>query len=688
MKSPALSRRSFLKVTAFTGSGLVLGCVLPPVKADADSGAKAKGAQMTAFVQIDPSGSVTITAPRPECGTGVRTVLPMIIAEELGVDWKSVKIVQAPGDGQTYGNQVIGGSQSVRTSWGPLRLAGATAALMLRQAAAKQWGVDVAETRTDDGHVVSKDGKKKASFGSLAEAAAKIPVPDRSQVTFKDPSEYTILGKSTKRVDNLDVVTGKSKYGFDVRLPGMKFAVIARPVEFGGGVGNVDDSAARQVPGVVDVFTVGNGVAVVADSTWAAIKGREALKVEWSSTVNSDLSTAILDQRFKDTIGPFPDMPAGGKVVEAVYELPYLSHAVMEPMNCTADVRADGCDVWAPTQVPDSAKGELVRMVSLPEDKVVLHVPLVGGGFGRRLSTEYVGEAVSISKRIGKPVQVVWSRDDDMRHDHYRPATYHACKGSVSDDGMPVAFYHQLVRAGGRAGRGNGWRRSQLAYTIANDGVQQGAIDSPVPTGAWRSVDATFLNFVHETFLDELIAAGGKDPYQTRLALMPEGRLKGTLKLCGEKAGWGKPLPAGWGRGVACFQGFASYVTQIAEVEVKPDGSFKIHRVVAVADVGRVLNPLGAEAQVMGATMDAIATLLYAQCTIKGGGVEQTGWSDFGWTRMADAPAIEVNFVNSTEDPTGLGEPGYPAVGPAIVNAIFAASGKRLRKLPIGTKLA
>ena len=678
-----LTRRSFLKVTAMAGSGLVLGTLLPAESCKAADATPGLEASIGSYVHIAPNGEVTITAPRPDCGQGVRTSLCMIIAEELGVDWTTVKVVQAVADNSTFGNQGVGGSGSVRGSFESLRLVGATAATMLKQAGAKKLGVDPGECSIENGMIVC--GDKKTGIGEVAEAASRLPVPDPSMVKLKDPSQFAIIGKPTKRVDNAAVVTGKAGFGLDTRVPGMKFAVIARPATFSGQVSSVDDSEALKIPGVFKVFQMGSGVAVVADSTWAAIKGRDALKIEWNTGQSSSFDSAELTKRFQEAVPKFPELPPGTTVIEATYELPYLSHAPMEPMNCTAHVQDDKCEVWAPTQVPDGARAGVARQLSMPLENVTLHVTLVGGGFGRRLSTEYVTEAVAVSKLAGCPVQLLWTRDDDMQHDHYRPATYHALKGSVGSDGQPAAFYHACIMAGGGGRRGDSasWGRSSLVYDVPNAGVQFGNASSPVPTGAWRSVENTYMNLINECFFDELCAAAKKDPVELRMKLMKNDRLKATLAKAAELADWGKSMPKGHGRGVACFSGYGSYITQIAEVEALADGKFKVLRVVAVLDCGLAVNPLGVEAQIQGATMDGIATLLHSAITIKDGGAEQRSWAEFGWARHSDAPHIEVHLISGSNQPGGIGEVGFPASGPAVLNAIFAATGKRLRSLPI-----
>lgn len=679
------TRRSFLKVSAGVGAGLVLGC---RVNAEQPGGAAEGDFTPNAFVQIGADSTVTITVAKPDIGTGVRTSLAMIVAEELGVDWQSVHIKQAPAGGD-FGNQGVGGSGSVRGSYGQLRLAGATARTMIAQAAAQKWGggPSATEIRIENGMVYDQTGKS-AKLGELAVLAAKLPVPDKSAVTLKNKADFKIIGKATKRVDNKDVVTGKAKYGLDAKVPGMKHATIERPRAFGASAASFDDAECKKVPGFVKAFQTGSGVAVVADSTWAAIKARRALKVTWNAGSEPTFDSAELTKRFKAAVIAFPDMPAGSKPVEATYELPYLSHCPMEPQNCTVNFKGDSAEVWVPTQQPGGAQGAVARALGIPPEKVDVHVTLVGGGFGRRLSVDYAAEAAAIAKEIGGAVQLVWTREDDLQHDNYRPANYHAMKGAVDASGNPVAFYQQTFEASGGRRRGGGgggaesdWSGMRLSYKIPNGGMHQGSVASPVPIGAWRSVENTYMSFVTESFFDELCTAGGKDPVQARLDLMSDERVKRTLKMAAEKADWGKKLPKNWGRGVACFNGYGSCITQIAEVEMV-DGTPMVRRVVAVVDCGLAINPLGVQAQVQGATMDAIATTLHAAITIKDGGVAEELLGEFGWARMPDAPKLEVYVLGDSDTPGGMGEVGYPAAVPAVTNAIFAACGKRLRRLP------
>jgi len=678
-----MTRRGFLKVAGGVGTGLVIGCMMPVRNATAANGSKNGAAKFSpnVFVQIDESGIVTITIPKPEIGQGVRTSLAMLVAEELNVDWKNVRIAQAPGDGQKYGSQGVGGSGSVRSLYTPLRQAGAVACLMLKMAAANRFGVSADQCVAENGSVRHGSNGQTFGYGELAAEAAKLSAPAPSEVRLKSPSEFRFIGKPTKRIDNADVVTGKAVYGIDARPEGAKVAVMARPRAFGGRFASYDADAARAVPGVTHVFEVGPNVAVVAKDTWSALKGREALKAQEPSSGGLDSET--LRTRFREAMTSPPAAPATvAKTVTADYELPYLSHLTMEPQNAVAHVSGDRCEIWAPTQIPDRAREQAARSLSIPLENVTFHVTLAGGGFGRRLSAEAVMEAVQISRQTNEPVQILWTRDDDMRHDNYRPATYHRMTGGVDASGKPVFWAHNLAVPGG-GGRGQGgWSNAGIPYAIDASYQQRVGVSVGVPTGAWRSVDATFLGYVIESFFDELAVLGGKDPVELRLQTLRNPRLRKTLELCAERSSWGRRLERGTGMGVACYSGFGSHCTQIAEVSTTTSGKIKVEKVWAVMDCGVAVNPLGIEAQVQGATVDGVSCLFHAGNTLEGGGVKETNFFDFGWCSLAEGFPVDVLAVPDAEGIGGVGEPGYPAAAPSVANAVFKAAGKRIRILP------
>ncbi|HMS57051.1 MAG TPA: molybdopterin-dependent oxidoreductase, partial [Fimbriimonadaceae bacterium] len=613
--------------------------------------------------------SVTITVPKPDIGQGVRTSLAMLVAEELDADWTMVKVQQAPADAK-YGGQGVGGSGSIRQTYRPLRQAGAVARAMMVAAAAKKFGVEPGQCTVANGIV--RAGSKQATFGELVGDAAVLAVP--TDVPLKSPEQFTLIGKPIRRVDNPDVVTGKAKFGLDARVPGMKFAVLARPSVFGGKIDSANLEAAKKVPGVVQVHEMGRSILVVADNTWAALQGRKALAAKETLT---DLNQDGIRKRLIEALPPHE---LTGETVSAEYELPFLAHATMEPMNCTVHFKGDSVEVWAPTQAPEGTRGVVARASGIPQDKVSVNVTLIGGGFGRRFQMDFIEEAVQAAKVAGVPLQLVWSRDDDMQHDFYRPATHHSFKGTVAE-GKVTAWSHNMAQCGGRARPGR--RSAGLPYEIENATMASGSVDTPVPLGAWRSVENTFLGFANESFMDELAHAAKEDPLQFRLKHTRNDRLKKCLEQVAEKSNWSTKLPAGSGRGVAVFQGYGSFIAQVVEVTVK-NNRIKVDRVVSVVDCGLAINPLGVDAQVQGAVIDALSTTLKAGITIEGGAVAQKGWSDYDWFRMDEMPKLETFIIPSAEAPGGMGEVGYPAVPAALANAIFAACGKRLRKLPTG----
>lgn len=680
MSESELSRRSFLRLVGAGGTFLMLGWVQEAcgyaAQPAAGSGA---GLAPNAFVKVDGKGLVTVTIPKSDMGQGIRTTLAMVVAEELDADWTKVRVVQAPGDASRYGSQMTGGSTSVRTRYAGFRQAGATARAMLLAAAAKKWGVDAGTLRTEPGVVVNPAGGAKLTYGQLAGGASTLAVPE--SVPLKDRSEFRIMGKGTRRLDTPDIVAGKPVYAQDKQPPGAAYAVLARRPAYGATLKSVNDAAARKTPGVLDVFRMDNAVAVIATNTWAAMQGRDALELEWDPGPNARLNTEELGRRMRAALAEFPSQaPAGATRVTATYAFPYLAHATMEPQNAVADVREDRVEIWVPTQGADGAQAAAARSLGVPLESVILNTTLLGGGFGRRLSQEFVVEAVTLSRLAKRPIKLVWSRDDDMRNDNFRPMAYHAFEGYVGADGSVQSWRQQIVEAGGQ--RAATFGAGRLPYDIPEVQVAQGGAASPVRTGAWRSVDHTHTIPAMECFLDELASAAKKDPYRLRMSLLRNARVKKLLEVVATRSGWGKPLPKGEGMGIACFSGYGSHIAHVIHVAVKGE-AIQIKKVWTAVDVGLAINPLGIEAQVEGACCDAIATALHAAITVDRGGIAESNYSDYEWMRFEETPEFDTHIEVTDNDPGGMGEVGYPAVMPAIANALFAATGKRVRKWPV-----
>ncbi len=676
----ALSRRDVLRVIGAGTASLVVGCF--PRTARAGRVQSPQGFAPSAFVRIDSDGQVTVTASKPDMGQGVRTAFAMIVAEELDADWSKIKVAQAPANSALYGGQGVGGSSSVRSMYGRLRQVGGAARSMLVAAAAQKWGVDAASCRTENGRVIHGASGRSLAYGELASSASLQEMPN-GNLRLKDRSEFKLLGKRTGRVDNRDVVVGKAVFGMDADVPGAAIAVIARRPAFGASLNAFDDAAARKVPGVLDVLRVNSGVAIVAENTWAALEGRKALKVDWSMGPNAALDSAQIARNLKAAVGPHMAMPPGSKIVVATFDFPYLAHATMEPMNAAADVRDGRCTVWAPTQGPDGAQGQVARMLGMRPEDVTVNVTLVGGGFGRRLAQDYIMEAVDVSRQAKRPIKLMWTRDDDMRNDHYRPMSHHSMRGALDAQGIPIGWSHQAISAGGR-GRGGTptFENAGTNYQIENSGMLRMGVPTPVPTGAWRSVEHTQLDVANECFIDEMAHAAGQDPFEFRRKLIRNARLGAVLDAAAAKSGWGKPLPKGWGRGIACFAGYGSYAAHVVELEIVGD-KIRVRRVVCAVDCGLAVNPLGVEAQMQGACIDGLSTALNVEITIERGGVRQGSYVDYAWLRMGESPKIEVHLVESGAEPGGMGEVGYPSVPPAVANAVFAATGRRVRRFPI-----
>ncbi len=704
-----LDRREFLKKGAAGGAGLVMGLYLPG-NYEARAGAPAKeSAPMNAWVMIAPDDTTTLVIDKSEMGQGINTALAMILADELDLDWKKINTVFAPAApayfNPIFGLQGTGGSTSVRASWVPLAKAGAAAREMLIAAAAKKWNVEPGTCSTEDSMVIHKASGKKLGYGALAEEAAKLPVPANPKV--KDAKDYKYIGKPTKRIDSKEKVTGEAGFGIDVRRPKMLHAVVARCPVFGGKVKSFDGTKAKAVGGVKEVVQVSTGVAVVADNTWSAMEGRKALEIKWDEGENAKNSSAAIRKLYQTRLEQTgaiarkdgdAESAMGGAVkkVEAVYEVPFLAHATMEPMNCSADVRADGCDIYAPTQFQTFVQINGAKISGLKPEQVRVHTTYLGGGFGRRAEQDFVIEAVELSKAVGAPVQVTWSREDDMQHDFYRPSVMVKLWAGLDGAGMPMAWKTRIVGPSimSRFFPGsvkNGLDESStegiatLKYDVPNFLVEYLLTEPGVPVGFWRSVGCSHNGYIAECFVEEMAKAAGKDPFEFRRGLLTkDSRQRGVLELAAEKSEWGKPLPAGHYRGIAVVESFGSHVAEVAEISIdRKAKSLQVHRVVAAVDCGRHVNPETIRAQVEGSIIYGLTAALKGEITIADGRVEQGNFNDYDIVRMNEAPVVEVHIVQSNDGPGGMGEPGTPPIAPAVCNAIFAATGKPVRRLPI-----
>jgi isoquinoline 1-oxidoreductase subunit beta len=697
------SRRSFLKGTAAAGSGLVIGFVLPAAARLAEA---APSFRPSAYLHIAGNGRVTILCGQSEMGQGVLTAIPMLVAEELDADWSKVSVEQAPADeafnNPIFGSQGTGGSTTVRGQWEPMRKAGAAAREMLVAAAAQTWRARPADCRTGKGMVVHKSGKK-LSYGRLVARAAKQPVPANPKL--KDPKDFTLLGRSLPRLDTPPKVNGKARFGLDVGLPGMLVAVMARPPVPGGKARSVDDSKAKAIKGVRRVIQIPQGVAVLADGYWPAKRGCDALEIEWDDGPNAGLSSAGVSKMLAEATAAEGkvarnegDILAVGaaKAIEAQYEAPYLAHACMEPMNCTAWVKSEGAEIWVGTQFQGASKAIVARLAGVAPDKVKIHTMYLGGGFGRRSAPDFVIGATRLSKMSGKPVKLVYTREDDMRGHFYRPPSVTRFTGGLDAAGGLVAFSARVASPSMAEGTGfaklppNGVDRSalegiaDLPYDIPNLRVEYARVEPGVQVWFWRSVGHSQNAFFRESFIDELAQEAGKDPVEFRRRLLgKQPRCKGVLELAADKAGWGGPLPPGVHRGIALDQCFGSYVAEVAEVSVGDDGGVKLHRIVAAVDCGMTVNPAIIKRQIESGIVYGLSAALYGRITFKDGKVEQGNFDTYPVLRMNEMPQVEVHIVPSADKPGGIGEPGLPPATPAVTNAIFAATGKRIRSLPI-----
>jgi isoquinoline 1-oxidoreductase beta subunit len=701
----ALNRRTFLKVTAGGGALLISGYI-PGLREQSTSEA-AGTFEPNIWLKIASDDTVTIVLTQLEMGQGVMTSMPMLVAEELDIDFNKIKTEWAPADPK-YGNpnfggaQLTAGSNSVRGMWKILREAGASARMMLVTAAAQTWSVADNTCSTEKGEVVHKPSGRRAKYGTLVDKAAKLPVP--KTVSLKSPKDFRLLGQNTARLDIPEKVNGKAVFGLDVKRPDMLTARVVRCPVFGGKVDSFNADKAKAVPGVRNVVKISSGIAVVADNYWAASKGAQALEVKWNEGPLANLSSAEIMKKYS-TLAEQPgkiarndgDAQAAVKgnshSFERVFEVPFLAHACMEPMNCTADVRADRCDVWVPTQGQTASHEAAVAASGLPSKAVNVHTTYLGGGFGRRGEADFVTDAVETSKAVGKPVKVVWTREDDIQHDYYRPITYVRMWGTVDSAGKPVAFMQRMVqqslmkRLGSLPENGVDFisvdGSATLPYDIPNIRVEYIESDPGVPYGFWRSVGASVQGYVVEAFIDELATTAGKDPYQFRRDLLSKApRHRAVLDMVAEKSGWGKPLPAGRARGIAVMEAFGSIVGQVAEVSVT-NGAVKIHKVWCAVDTGWVINPDTIKAQMEGGTLYGLTAALKGEITVQNGRVMQHHFNDYQVIRHNEAPEVDVHIVPSTETPGGIGEPSTALAAGALVNAISAATGKRIYKLPM-----
>ena len=658
MKSQ-LNRRDFIKLVGTAGGGLVLAIYLDACATDAPIPATATLVSATAtprppfdwspnfYLKMDQDGILTVYAFRSEMGQGIRTAIAMLIAEELDVNWSSVRIEQAITD-RKYGDQLTGGSVSISTYYSGMRLAGAVARQMLVEAAAEVWDTDPAECKTEAGYVIHPDAEQKLFYGDLVERASRLDLPEQTKI--KDPTQFKILGTDKGHWDAPQMISGKAIYGLDVRVPGMLFAVIARCPVFGGTFASYDDADTRKVPGVRQIVELDDSIAVVAENTWAAIQGRNALKVAWDEGSSANRSSDELRNAAKERL---PQPGNNSDLIEAIYEIPFEAHATMEPMNCTAHVHDGACEVWAPTQNPQNVQMQVAGATGIPQDNVIVNVPLIGGGFGRRLQTDYAVEAALVSQAIGAPVQVVWTRDDDLQHDFYHDLSVHYASVTREKVGMP-----RVTSSGSR---------------------------SSVPTGAWRSVEHFPQAYATQCFIDEMAHELQRDPVDLRLELY-SGRAAEVIKLAAEKAEWGKSLPEGWGRGIAYHATFGvTHVAYVAEVSVN-DGKVFVRRVVAAVDCGEVVNPDNVAAQVEGGIAFGLTAALKAEATLKDGRIQQSNFHNYPILQINEMPLVEVYLVQSDQRPSGMGEMGVPPIAPAVANAVFAATGKRIRHIPIRTE--
>jgi isoquinoline 1-oxidoreductase beta subunit len=712
--STRIPRRDFLKTSASIGSGLCIAAYIPELAARTLENPLASSAVFApnAFVRISPDDSVTIIANHSEMGQGVYTSLPMLLNEELESDWSKIKVEPAPVDAAynhtVFGLQMTGGSTTTPSEWERFRKMGAMARLMLVDAAAQKWNVPASECTVEKGVVLHKASGRKATYGSLVAAASQSKPP--TDIPLKDPKQFTLIGKSVRRLDTPSKTNGTAQFGLDVRIPGMLFALVARPPVFGGKVVSFDATETLKIKGVRAVEQIPSGVAVIATAFWPAKLGREKLKITWDDGENANLSTPQMLADFskqsaspgniaKKTGDPSAALASAAKSITAEYDVPYLAHCMMEPLNCVVDLRADSCELWTGTQFETVDRASAARVAGLPPEKVKLNTTLLGGGFGRRanVASDFVVEAVHVARVAKAPVKVIWTREDDLAGGWYRPMWHDRFAAGLDAQGNPVAWTHTIVGQSiltGTAFEPYGVKdgidsasvegAADLLYGIPNLQVDLHSPKIGVPVQWWRSVGHSHTGFSVEGFFDEVAHAGGKDPYELRRTLLAnQPRMLAVLNLVAEKGGWGKPLAPGRGRGIATHFSFDTYVAQVVEASVEKDGTVRVHRVVCAVDCGRTINPDIVKAQMEGGIVFGLTAALKTEITLENGRVQQHNFYDYPMLRMFESPEIEVHIVPSEQSPTGVGEPSVPPVAPALTNAIFAVTGKRIRRLPI-----
>lgn len=725
------TRRDFLRAGAAAGGGLLIATLVPSGTLgalDDLAGVGVAAFEPNAFVRIGTDGVITIIAKNPEVGQGVKTMLPMLVAEELDVPLAMVSIEQAMADEKKYGRQVAGGSTATPLNWEPMRKAGAAGRQLLVAAAAATWNVPAAECTTDGtGTVHHKASKRKLGYGALAAKAATLPTPDAASVVLKDPKDFRVIGKSHPQVDNKKIVTGQPLFGIDVTVPGMKHAVFEKAPVFGAKVASANLDEVRALPGVTHAFIVAGttdltglmpGVAIVADTWWHARSARKRLRVQWAEHPTAQQSSAGFRAKAQEAFAGAPQLvakstgdvaaafAAAPTVVEATYEYPFLAHASLEPMNCTARWANGRMEVWAPTQNPQPGRVQVAETLGIPQDTIDIHMVRGGGGFGRRLNNDYMVEAAWIAREAGVPVKLVWTREDDTQHDFYRPAGYHKLKGAVNASGAITAWQDHFATFGespARQARAASISPTEFPFGyIPNFSFGVTTMPLGVPTGFLRAPTSNAIAFVFQSFLDELAHAAKQDPVQFRLTLLAQldanapvargesppmnsERMRGVLQLVAEKSGWGKQaLPKGTGMGVGMHYSHRGYFAEVVKATVSPAGDLKVDKVWVAGDVGsQIINPSGALQQVQGSVLDGIGEALRQEITIEGGRVVQQSFDDFELLRITEVPPVEVHFRTTEFPPTGMGEPALPPVIPALTNAIFAATGKRVRSLPL-----